>query len=234
MHFRGETMKEHKIITKLRRPLENFSSYDLDELIQAYDEVRAECNRVKEDVSIALRQPYWMNPRQEWDCPKCGKLNYGTASLCDCMVTTTKNFKLCMIDRHGFAYFTTKELSKQWGDDWNDAPYEHNAGTPYEPTIFYYSDGRREKDPRDWNEDGTPKWEIYKVAYDYCGAETPGDMGPNSRYSVEMINNKLTPWLMKYPDKALFAGASVDEFVTFIEECGGTVYLPKEKYHAET
>jgi predicted HNH restriction endonuclease len=58
-------MKEHKIITKLRRPLENFSSYDLDELIQAYDEVRAECNRVKEDVSIALRQPHWMNSHQK-------------------------------------------------------------------------------------------------------------------------------------------------------------------------
>jgi len=32
-------MKEHAIITKLRRPLENFTAHDLDELIQAYDEL---------------------------------------------------------------------------------------------------------------------------------------------------------------------------------------------------
>jgi hypothetical protein len=80
-------MKEHTIITKLRRPLENFTAHDLAELIQAYDEVRAECNRVKEDVALALRQPYWMNPREEWECPKCGKLNYGTAALCECQPT---------------------------------------------------------------------------------------------------------------------------------------------------
>ncbi len=78
-------MEEHKIITKLRRPLENFTVYDLAELIQAYDEVRAECNRVKEDVALALRQPYVKNTRQEWDCEKCEKINYGAAS-CDCMV----------------------------------------------------------------------------------------------------------------------------------------------------
>jgi len=144
-----------------------------------------------------------------------------------------KNYKLCYIENN-FAYFTTQELDKQTGDDWNDAPYEHNAGTPYEPRIFYYADGRREKDLTEWNEDGTPKFEIYKVAYDYCGAETPAQIaGSNSRYSVDMINAKLIPWLTKYPNKALFAGASVEEFITFIEDCGGTVYLPKEKNNAE-
>ena len=54
-------------------------------------------------------------------------------------------YKLCYIEKN-FAYFTTQDLEKQWGDDWDDAPYEHNAGTPYEPRIFYYADGRREKD----------------------------------------------------------------------------------------
>lgn len=32
-------------------------------------------------------------------------------------------------------YFT-KDLSEQWGDDWNDAPYEHNAGLPYGDDII--------------------------------------------------------------------------------------------------
>ncbi len=78
-------------------------------------------------------------------------------------------------------------------------------------------------------------FEIYKVAYDYCGADTPSEIfGPNSRYSVETINKKLVPWLTKFPDKALYAGASVEEFITFIEDGGGTVYLPKEKNNAES
>jgi hypothetical protein len=42
-----------------------------------------------------------------------------------------KEFRLCYVNGP-FAYFTTKEVSEQWGDDWNDAPYEHNAGKPYE------------------------------------------------------------------------------------------------------
>jgi hypothetical protein len=139
-----------------------------------------------------------------------------------------KNYKLCYI-RDNFAYFTTQELDKQTGDDWNDAPYEHNAGTPYLPMTQYFADGRREKYPPDWNEDGTPKWEIYKVAYEGSWElQTPADLaGSNSRYSVQMINNKLTPWLTKFPDKALFAGATLDEFFQFVEECGGTVYLPR-------
>lgn len=156
-----------------------------------------------------------------------------------------KNYKLCYI-RDNFAYFTTQDLDKQTGDDWDDAPYEHNAGEPYPPMLFNYVDGRKEKDPRDWNEDGTPKWEIYKVAYDYCGAETPAEIaGSNSRYSVDMINAKLIPWLSvvsysppppdwqpKHTHKALYAGASVEEFMTFIEDCGGTVYVPWRKNHA--
>ena len=36
---------------------------------------------------------------------------------------------LCYVDAP-WAYFTTRRLSEQWGDDWDDAPYEHNAGTP--------------------------------------------------------------------------------------------------------
>ena len=39
-------------------------------------------------------------------------------------------YKLCYVS-NGVLYFTNKELSEQWGDDWNDHPYEHNAGEPY-------------------------------------------------------------------------------------------------------
>jgi hypothetical protein len=142
-----------------------------------------------------------------------------------------KNYKLCYIENN-FAYFTTQDLDKQWGDDWNDAPYEHNAGTPYGPVrdFSYIKDGAWLRGSN-YNEDGTPQWEIYKVAYEGpWDMQTPADIaGCNSKYSVDMINAKLTPWLTKFPDKALFAGASVEEFTEFVESCGGTVYFPKEK-----
>ena len=31
-----------------------------------------------------------------------------------------------------YAYFTPAELEKQWGDDWDDKPYEYNAEIPYD------------------------------------------------------------------------------------------------------
>ena len=31
------------------------------------------------------------------------------------------------------AYFTPLAMEDQWGDDWDDAPYEHNAGSPCDP-----------------------------------------------------------------------------------------------------
>ena len=43
-------------------------------------------------------------------------------------------YKLCYIDG-AWAYFTKKPITgkdKQWGDDWNDAPYDCNASPPYE------------------------------------------------------------------------------------------------------
>lgn len=149
------------------------------------------------------------------------------------MTKLNSNFKLCYIEG-SFAYFTTQDIDKQWGDDWDDAPYEHKAGTPYTPHIRYFAADRQEKIPEYWNEDGSPKWEIMKIAF-YCpSSATPAETaGSNSRYSVQMINNKLIPWLTKYPDKALFAGASIDEFVKFIEEAGGEIFFPKEKIYAE-
>jgi hypothetical protein len=139
-----------------------------------------------------------------------------------------KNYKLCYIEK-SFAYFTTQDLDKQWGDDWDDAPYEHNAGTPYTPHIHYFTADRQEKVETDWNADGTPKWEIVKIAF--CSvAETPAQMSfvGSSQYSVKQINAGLTPWLTsREHNKWLFAGVSINSFVKFIEESGGEVFFPK-------
>jgi hypothetical protein len=124
---------------------------------------------------------------------------------------------LCYID-DCWAYFTTRSLDLQTGDDWDDAPYEHNAGDPY--TYSTYNQER-----------GDQPWEIIRVAI-WTNLETPASLAysGNSRYSVDMINAKLTPWLRtdqyyKGTPVAIFAGIPLSEFVKAIEDFGGRVYM---------
>lgn len=127
--------------------------------------------------------------------------------------------KLCYVEG-AFAYFTTQDLDVQWGDDWDDAPYEHNAGRPYE---FRPHDAGSGKVP----------WHITKVAWDGPFL-TPADIhGPNSPYSVESINAGAVAWLASeaWIDKktAIRAGVSIAEFCELIQGGGGMVYLPIER-----
>ena len=114
---------------------------------------------------------------------------------------------LCYIDQIGRAYFTTQALSKQWGDDWDDAPYEQNAEIPYEDRY----------DP--------PKWKITVVAYKHHKYETPAD-GVGC-YSVEMINQKNVAWLADVWSsredalEPIFAGTPLSQFIQIIRETGG-------------
>lgn len=118
--------------------------------------------------------------------------------------------KLCYIEDN-FAYFTS-DFDNQWGDDWNDAPYEHNAGRPY---------------------DRESKIEI--VAF-MSELSTPAERaGVNSSYSVEDINDKITPWLKgkvynqenQFNDSeiSIFAGTSMSNFIDILKKTGGKVFI---------
>jgi len=132
--------------------------------------------------------------------------------------------KLCYVEGN-IAYFTTQDLDKQWGDDWDDAPYEHNAGLPYLPSVYYYADGRSEKNIRDWNKDGTPKWEIIKVMFE-ADLYTPCNNAINSPYSVQDINNGKVAWLKSFNKEFyIYAGVSIKEFKRLVELSGGNIYL---------
>ena len=174
----------------------------------------------------------------------------GRASVAPVTVKRLVSTALCYVAGN-FAYFTTKPLSEQWGDDWDDAPYEHNAGTPYSPcwhnepghrnnpnskrgwrpgTQTPYSAGemcRCASCVKDWGEDGTPKWEIIKIGWD-------GDFSPpcenhtNSPWSVQQINSGAAPWLFTRWAKtpvSIPAGVSVEEFRRLIELGGGSVFI---------
>ena len=114
---------------------------------------------------------------------------------------------LCYVDGP-WAYFTTQKLSKQQGDDWDDAPYECNAGLPYE------------------SEDES--WTITKVVWD-GPFETPADSNYSSHLSVEQINSGEVTWLetsrreWKLPPIRIMARTTLTEFIRLIESAGGTV-----------
>ncbi|HXV41904.1 MAG TPA: hypothetical protein VEC96_02480 [Anaerolineae bacterium] len=129
-------------------------------------------------------------------------------------------FKLCYVSG-SWAYFTTQDLEKQWGDDWNDAPYEHNAGSPYR-----FGERNRER--------GEEPWEIKEVAFD-GPLETPADRAwsGNSHYSVQQINAGSVAWLstdawVKKP-VVIPAGTSLPDFIRLVHEAGGDVYMPVPK-----
>jgi hypothetical protein len=127
---------------------------------------------------------------------------------------------LCYIDGQ-WAYFTTQALADQWGDDWNDAPYEHNAGTPN-------TWGNHNK------EAGEAPWEIVKVAYDGPFL-TPSEGHCNSPWSVDQINGGAVAWLRTETwvpkDQQVFipAGTTLDEFIEKVKKGGGNVYLKEAK-----
>lgn len=131
----------------------------------------------------------------------------------DCPI---ENMKLCYIDDDNrFAWFTEVSLDTQWGDDWNDAPYEHNAGEPY-----------------DTHKEGAERVEhhLLKVAYD-GPYRTPGELSyrGNSHFTVESINRGVVAWLEpEYIEKhvPINAGCSLREFISKIEQSGGHCYIP--------
>ena len=123
--------------------------------------------------------------------------------------------KLCYIEGN-FAYFTTQDLKDQWGDDWDDAPYEHNAGEPYE------WDAERHED----------RWEISKVAFECHNLNTPCDFCSNSQWAVVDINAGKIAWLSTSrgvgEQVVIPAGVSIEEFAWLVKIAGGKIYY-KEK-----
>ena len=169
---------------------------------------------------------------------------------CTAAQPTVKEPVLCYVEGN-WAYFTTKDLDKQWGDDWDDAPYEHNAGTPYgpcwhnEPSQLNSASAARginkETGERlkpgelcrgdccvdDWDDAGNPLWEITCVAWK-GDLETPDYGLGNSPFSVQQINAGAVAWLrtpnhIKKP-VAIPAGTTLSEFKRRVKSCGGTVY----------
>jgi len=128
------------------------------------------------------------------------------------------DYCLCYIDgrTNVWAWFTSCPLEKQWGDDWDDAPYEHNAGQPYTMTIKEFGIHGIAIDHN-----------LFRVAVDRERGATPCEGSVNSQWSVQDINNKHVAWL-RFEKDAIHAGTTLRDFIEIVKRNGGQVYLPVE------
>ena len=115
-----------------------------------------------------------------------------------------------------YAYFTPIDLSDQWGDDWDDAPYEYNAGVP--------SDSEKDKDG-EWKEYEIIKVPFY-VRFDGWNVKQPRDWGgSNSQFCVRDINAGAIAWIYAKGEErktcdgiAVHAGMNPLEFIDRVQK----------------
>lgn len=116
---------------------------------------------------------------------------------------------LCYVE-DGVAHFTTCELARQWGDDWDDAPYECNAGAPSDWAPYHE----------------VPPYRLVEVAY-RAPLVTPDHDLVNSPYAVRDINARAVPWLRTEfgdPAVAIWAGTPLSEFRRLVRAAGGHTF----------
>lgn len=125
-------------------------------------------------------------------------------------------YQLCYIEGN-LAHFLSVPPSLVWGDDWDDVPYEHNAGTPYLTRT---------------NAETDIPVDSVVVAFRCDSLETPAERAcGNSSYSVQMINAGHVAWLATSQwyggvPFSIHAGTTVRDFISTIEQAGGEVYIP--------
>lgn len=89
-------------------------------------------------------------------------------------------------------YLGADELESWYGDDWNDAPYEHNAGRVYDEFIT----GRHDM----------------IVPFDYTVME-PCDGQLNSRWCKLDMVTRAVPCIIIVPDKLDYYSDDFDDYV---------------------
>ena len=127
-----------------------------------------------EEARKIMSAPDFSWDKYRWGAPKCHLLR-----MCD---QPNPDFELN--EKELMAYFTKEKLDEQRGDDWDDAPYEHNAGTPYDNI---------------WVDDVRTEIEILQVpfAVKSYNFSLPNDFayGGNSPFAVADINHGAVAWI---------------------------------------
>lgn len=97
-----------------------------------------------------------------------------------------------------YAYFTPLPLEEQWGDDWNDSPYEYNAGLPYDDVT----DEVKESETCPGVKYVSKSHEITIIRIPFIikswNTKLPKDYGYNSPFCVDDINRGAVAWMYDY------------------------------------
>ena len=125
-------------------------------------------------------------------------------------------YKLCYVKQEDdylnlITLYFTNDMEKQWGDDWDDIPYEYNAGEPYEHETDVFSIIVN----TNWEDIITPCTEYL-----------------NSPYSVKDINKGIIPWITipRQGENSIFIKAG-DTCLSVIDII--RAYLPYCKIYAQ-
>ena len=129
-----------------------------------------------------------------------------------------KEYKLCYVE--GNKAWFSDSFENQWGDDWNDRPYECNAEEPYDSWGEEIGEDEEEKKIYKYHE--IKHKVLYFETNDWMD-ERPCDIG---RFSVEDINKQAVAWVhtSKYN---ILAGTTIEKFIEVIESNGGKIYLER-------
>lgn len=115
------------------------------------------------------------------------------------------------------AYFTPIPLEDQWGDDWDDAPYEHNAGAPYDHD---YGD-KRERMEIELLEVlfYLPKngWTV-RFPCDYGGGNSPFCVRDINGGAVAWVYYRGEEWKSNKGAVAIHAGCNPAEFMEKVRQ----------------
>lgn len=121
----------------------------------------------------------------------------------------SKQYKLCYVWEN-VMYFTDN-FANQWGDDWNDRPYEYNSEPPYEQVEEWTEEQNIERGRGNIRCIAfMPKFDIRQPRSGYL----------NSPFSVEDINNGAVPWLYNEKAGALMAGATMGKAKKWLKDIG--------------
>lgn len=120
--------------------------------------------------------------------------------------------RLCYVQDRTWAWFTTQPIETAWGDDWNDAPYEHNAGPPYA-----------------WRPNSNDVPYSLTIIGFMADLFDPAFFAPSVKVTVADINAKRMPWLRSGPWEGqqieVWAGATITEFLDAVRAIGGKAFM---------
>lgn len=117
-------------------------------------------------------------------------------------------FKLCYVDQYKVLYFTDN-FERQWGDDWDDAPYHCNASEPYAYVENYEHN----------DNSGHIR---YMAFYPVTEVVTPAEIDYyNCHYSVKDINSGAVAWLYdRSSHSSIHGGATMEQVTEWFKRIG--------------